>query len=147
MNPELKESLRFWRQILVSGISEVRHWQVREGGVAHLFCDAAGAPPYMGAVLVDEGTIWYTHMAPPEDLVQCFAIRRDKQIMGLELLSIALGLSTFEQKIKHRKVVIHSDNTGSEVALRRGSARKYDHAQLVHNQWLHLAMCRVDVHV
>ena len=35
--------------------------------------------------------------------------------MGLELLSITLGLQTFKGMLKGRKVVIHSDNTGAEV--------------------------------
>ena len=36
--------------------------------------------------------------------------------MGLELLSISLGLPTFEQKLKGRRIVVHSDNTDSEVS-------------------------------
>lgn len=35
----------------------------------------------------------------------------------------------------------------SQVAFRRGSARSYDHAQLVHRQWLHAAVERLDIHV
>lgn len=96
-----------------------------------------------------------------------FTRRRDAQIMGLELLSITLGLQTFKGMLQGRKVVIHSDNTGAEVrphvvahafallfcvlllqvAFRRGSARSYDHAQLVHRQWLHAAVERLDIHV
>ena len=57
-----------------------------------------------------------------------------------------------------RRIVVHCDNRGAEVcllvvdcrlrayvsafgqvAVRRGSARKYDHAQLAHGQWLHAA--------
>ena len=56
-------------------------------------------------------------MAPPAELVAHFASRRDQQIMGLELLSIALGLATFHSEIKGKKLVIHSDNTGSEVSM------------------------------
>ena len=36
--------------------------------------------------------------------------------MGLELLAISLGLSTFQEQLSGRKVVIHSDNSGSEVS-------------------------------
>ena len=44
-----------------------------------------------------------------------FRDRGDNQITGLELLAISLGLSTFERRIRGRKVVIRSDNSGSEV--------------------------------
>eukprot|EP00973_Karenia_brevis_P019550 2682340-Karenia_brevis.AAC.1 len=51
-------------------------------------------------------------MAPPDDLLACFQQRRDNQIMGLELLSISLGLSVFENFLRDQIVVIHSDNSG-----------------------------------
>ena len=35
--------------------------------------------------------------------------------MGLELLAISLGLETFKELLSGRRVVIHSDNSGSEV--------------------------------
>ena len=34
-----------------------------------------------------------------------------------------------------------------QVSVRRGSARKWDHAQLVHAQWLHAARCGMQLHV
>ena len=67
--------------------------------------------------------------------------------MGLELLAISLGLSTFEGLIEGRKVVIHSDNIGSEVSVRRGTARALDHAQLVHAQWFHIVRLRAEVFI
>ena len=67
--------------------------------------------------------------------------------MGLELLSISLGMCTFEQLLCGRRVVVHSDNSGSEWALRRGCARRWDHAQLVHQQWLHALKMRLALHV
>ena len=59
--------------------------------------------------------------------------------MGLELLAISLGLSTFEAQLTQRNVVIHCDNTGAESAIRRGTAISCDHARLVHTQWTHAA--------
>ena len=50
-----------------------------------------------------------------EHVVARFRNRKDNQIMGLELLAVSLGLGTFESVLAGRKVVIHSDNTGSEV--------------------------------
>ena len=67
--------------------------------------------------------------------------------MGLELLSISLGMCTFEQLLFGRRVVVYSDNSGSEWALRRGCARQWDHAQLVHQQWLHALKMRLALHV
>ena len=46
-----------------------------------------------------------------------------------------------------RRVVIHSDNTGSEAACKKGTARSWDHAQLVHAQWLHAAILGINMHV
>ena len=47
--------------------------------------------------------------------------------MALELLSIALGLSSFEPWVRGRRVMIWSDNTGAESATKRGSARCVAH--------------------
>eukprot|EP00973_Karenia_brevis_P064035 8898884-Karenia_brevis.AAC.1 len=44
MSLELLESLRWWRAILKSRISETKVWQLPVGGVVHLFCDAQGDP-------------------------------------------------------------------------------------------------------
>ena len=81
----------------------------------HLFCDARGYPPHLGAVLFVDGVCYWTHMEPSESVLKEFTCRSDNQIMGLELLSISLGMSTFQDKLRDRCVVIHSDNTGSEV--------------------------------
>ena len=63
---------------------------------------------------MEEGC-WWTHMAPPTSVLKYFRARRDKQIMGLELLAISLGMGTFIEKLTGRRVVIHTDNKGSEV--------------------------------
>ena len=36
-----------------------------------------------------------------------FRALEDKQIMGLELLSISLGMCTFEHVLRGRRVVVH----------------------------------------
>ena len=58
-------------------------------------------------------------MEVPLTVLAAFRRRADSQIMGLELLSIALALNTFTKLFKNRAVVVHSDNTGSEVGLVR----------------------------
>jgi hypothetical protein len=82
----------------------------------------------------------------------------------LELLGVSMGLSTFEEQLKGRRVVIHCDNKGAEACLsvphciccfacfiqesiRRGSSRSWDHAQLVHEQWLHAAVISTNLFV
>ena len=78
---------------------------------------------------------------PEERVMNMFQKRRDNQIMGLELLSIALGnitrrvrliasallaflfrgISTFKEWVRGRDVVIFSDNAGAEHATRKGA--------------------------
>ena len=144
---ELNRALVWWKTTLTLDIAELRPWQGSRASRAHLFCDAAGNPAHLGAVLLIDRDCFWTHMAVPENILSFFKARKDNQIMGLELLSISLGLSSFEQLLRKRRVVIHSDNTGSEAATKKGTARSWDHAQLVHAQWLHAAMLGIDMHV
>ena len=165
MSPELRRVLQWWVQVLQSGLCEKRAWHCLETETVQLFCDASGYPAYLGAVLLLEDKCYFTHLEPPVYLLEQFKSRRDNQIMGLELLSISLGLSTFNELIRGRNVVIHSDNTGSEAcrvhlgcgphctfglwkaAIRRGTAVSMDHAQLVHAQWTQAAKLQLGVHV
>ena len=57
--------------------------------------------------------------------------------MTLEILAIALGLSTFASAIRARNVVVFSDNTGVEAASRCGSVSSFDHCKLIHEIWSH----------
>ena len=62
-----------------------------------------------------------------------FQQREDAQIMGLEILAIAVGLATFANELRGRRVVVWSDNTGAESASRKGTARSWDHAVMIHD--------------
>lgn len=148
IGPELRRALLWWVKILKEGIAETRCWADNVKPSVHLFCDAAGHPAKLAATLYtpEEGCL-YTAFCPTEQMMQLFKRRGDNQIMGLELLSISLGLCTFEKYLRNRRVVIHSDNTGSEMALRRGTSRSYDHAQLVHHQWFQAACKGMELHV
>ena len=55
-------------------------------------------------------------------MLASFSKRADGQIMGLEILSICLGISTFAKEISGRNVVIWSDNKGAEHATSKGEA-------------------------
>ena len=106
MNNELRRSLRWWCEILVCGICETRGWSGEPLPVVHLFCDASGVQKGLGAVLAMDGRFWHTARTAPENLLRCFQRRNDNQIMGLELLSISLGLSAFGPWLQGRRVVI-----------------------------------------
>lgn len=117
MAPELRRALLWWLAILLSGLCERREWRKSSRPPVHLFCDARGHPAHLGAVLFVDGRCYFTHYAPPAQLLERFRSRRDNQIMGLELLSISLGFCSFAELLRERNVVVHSDNTGSEVRL------------------------------
>ena len=65
---------------------------------------AAGSPARIAAIAWVDGQVLYTDCEPPGSIVSRWAVREDQQIMGLELLSIALALSTFQKYCKKRKV-------------------------------------------
>lgn len=97
------------------GICESYAWDKPSERPVHLFVDASGNPAHLGAVLFCGRGIYWCHMDAPKYVVERFRCRRNHQIMGLELLSAALGLGSFEWAIAGSKVVIHCDNTGAEV--------------------------------
>ena len=56
--------------------------------------------------------IAYTDAAPNAAMWALLKERRDKQITGLEIWAIALGLSTFQPLLMGKTVFLYSDNTG-----------------------------------
>ena len=144
---ELRRAFEWWLEVLKSNLTERRSWKTEPSKTVHLFCDASGRPAHLGAVLFVDNKCCFTHLKPPASLLECFRRRGDNQIMGLELLSISLGLCTFSDLIRGRNIVVHSDNTGAEAAIRRGSAVSLDHAQLVHTQWTHAALQGLSLHL
>ena len=124
---ELRRALLWWRDILSTNIAELKPWKQVTSTPVHMFCDAAGRKPYMGVVVFIDGECLWTHMVPPRKVMCRFRARSDNQIMGLELLAISLGLSTFERRLRGRKVIIHSDNSGSEVTYLVTSWRDRQH--------------------
>ena len=67
--------------------------------------------------------------------------------MGLELLAIAFGLSTFKKQCQGRCVRLWSDNVGAESSARKGGAKQFDHGSLVHGIWLFAAKHSIDLRV
>ncbi|CAK0879802.1 unnamed protein product [Prorocentrum cordatum] len=86
-------------------------------------------------------------MRAPASLVTAFERRRDNQIQGLELLSIALGMCTFAGELQGCDLHVYSDNTGAEACLRKGAAKAFDHSCIVHSMWKRAVELDVDLAV
>ena len=80
--------------------------------------------------------VYYTDWAPDAEILKIFSKRNDDQIMGLELLGIAVGICTFAEMIRGRSLRVYCDNVGGERAMAAGSARSVDHNRLVHGMWM-----------
>ena len=147
MSLELRRALEWWKKVLLTKLYERKEWVQQYSEPVHLFCDASGSPAHLGAVVFVDNRCCFTHFRPPTPMLDMFKRRRDNQIMGLELLSISLGLCIFSELIRGRNIIVHSDNTGAEAAIRRGSAVAMDHAQLVHAQWTYAALNGLRLHI
>ena len=126
MSAELREALVWWLRVLRSDVAQLKMWSTPVWHVVHLFCDASSSPPHLGCVLFQRGSssVKWCHMPVPKHVLENFRNRRDAQIMGLELLAISLGLSTFAMFLEQKMVVVHCDNRGSEVRCLQVSCHK-----------------------
>ena len=131
----LELALHWWAQVLELRLHEVASWKQGDMPAAHMFCDARSTPPRAAAVLFIDGEILFAEYAPDAALMRNFKRRRDGQIMGLEVLAVALGLSSFEGRLAGRALEVFSDNSGAERSVARASARDWDHTALVHGIW------------
>jgi hypothetical protein len=135
---ELRMCLEWWLEALKNMRAQVVKWDmVRE--TATLLTDARSTPPRVAAVLIVGSQFYYTDWAPDQAILQTFTARRDNQIMGLELLGIAVGLSTFASLVKGKSLRVYCDNVGGERALAAGASRSDDHNRMIHATWM-LAM-------
>jgi len=117
---ELAKVLSWWLGVLQQGSCEIRCWRVTHMKPVQLLCDARSTPPRVAAVLLIDGCCEYADMEPQTHTMEQFKRRGDNQIASLELLAIAFGLSTFEEKSRGRNIVVHSDNTTAENGVRKG---------------------------
>ena len=99
-------------QVLQLELKESRAFTVVKRSPVHLYADARGHPARIAAVLLIDGEVWYTDCEPPKEMLEILTERHDDQIMGLELFSVSLGLSTFVDKLAGRDVFVWSDNRG-----------------------------------
>ena len=87
------------------------------------------------AVLFDGEQILYTDGQPAPEIFERFSKRSDNQITTLEVLAIAVGLSTFGEMLVNRRVIIFSDNIGAEGSVRKGASKAWDQSMLIHEIW------------
>ena len=87
------------------------------------------------AVLFGGHQILYTDGQPALAIMERFMERSDNQITTLEVLAIAVGLSTFGELLENRRVIIFSDNVGAEGSVRKGACKAWDISMLIHEIW------------
>ena len=143
VNSSLRLCLEWWLEVLASDVCELVPWKLSHQKCVHLFCDARSVPPRIAAVLLIDGQQYFTDCEPPVAAMEFFRPRADNQIMGLELLSIALGLSSFGPMLTGRKVLVFSDNVGSEYNAKKGKAKSWDHSCIVHSIWRRAALSKM----
>ena len=144
---QLRLCLRWWSEVLQMQLCERRPWNHNDLSVVQLFVDARGTPAHLGAVAVIDDRAYFADWAPTDQILSMFQTRNDSQIMGLELLAIAFGLSTFKEQCRGRCVRLWSDNVGAESSTRKGGAKEFDHGSLVHAIWLFTARHSIDLRV
>jgi hypothetical protein len=132
---ELEMALEWWLHALRTHMAQRIEWCDKKETVT-LLTDARGSPPRVSAVLIVNGQFYYTDMEPSRELMAVFQQRKDNQIMGLELLGIALGLCTFASMLSGRSVRAYCDNVGGEHAMAAGAARSKDHNRMIHSMWM-----------
>ena len=143
----LELALRWWQEVLHLELQQVWSWYDIPWSWGHLYCDARGDPAQIAAVLFMDGERFFCDMRVPDSILIFFPARKDNQILGLEMLSIALGLSSFASRIKNRRIIIWSDNTGAEAAAKGGTAKAFDHACLAHCLWTRAAQLQTHMHI
>ena len=80
-------------QVLGQCFCEQRPWKPVASPTVHMLCDARSTPPRVAAVLMIDRRIFWSDWEPEPEVMSLFQERRDGQIMSLELLSIAFGMS------------------------------------------------------
>ena len=135
LNGDSELALKWWLEILSLRLVQNRPWSHAARDTVYLFADARGSPPRVAAVLRTAQGVVYTDWEPSAQCISAFYRREDSQIMGLEILSVALGLCAFGELLRGKHVMVFSDNTGAEAAIKSGSAARFDHCCLAHSIW------------
>ena len=138
----LRAAMSWWKAALERGWCQARAARGVHEERVEVFCDARSTPPRLAAVLVSQSGCWFTDMEPSPRLLSGLTVRRDAQIMGLELLAVVLGLSSFASQLSGKCVRVWEDNSAAESVMLRGSAASTDHNMIAHSVWLIAAKLR-----
>lgn len=68
LGPELRRALEWWCWVLCELVAELRPWKPVCSPPMHLFCDARGTPPHLGAVLFVGRKSYWTHIAVSKEV-------------------------------------------------------------------------------
>jgi len=63
-----------------------------------------------------DGKWHYTDGQPGAHVLDKFKKRSDNQIASLEILAAEVGLSSFAEELRERRVILFTDNKGAEVS-------------------------------
>ena len=95
------------------------------------YTDASGQPQNgLGAVFIDGDSILWTGCRCPDPLISSLSDRAT-QINPLELCGVILGLWTFRELIRGRRVIIYIDNQAALGAIKKGRSSVPDFNELV----------------
>ena len=99
IGPTLHLALQWWCTVLQQQIHERIPLAPKARAKVDLFCDARGHPARVAAVCCSQNQIKYTAWDVPSSVLRRFRERKDAQIMGLELLAIVVGITTFMEEV------------------------------------------------
>ena len=96
-----------------------------------LYTDASGHPMNgLGAVLVEGDSILWTRSTCPGYLLESLA-ERATQINPMEVCGVILGLWTFRDRIRDRRLLVFVDNQAALGAIKKGRSSVQDFNELV----------------
>ena len=92
MGKELQMAITWWKESLKIELPHERDLANKMVKV-NMFCDAASNPPKIAAILFTNGKPIFTKLDVDKAMLRKFEPRKDNSIMGLEILSVLLGVS------------------------------------------------------
>lgn len=113
------------------------HQQYRHQASA--WTDASGDIRGLGAVLACNGSLWYTSLVAPEQIMEQLMPRDNQQIGFLEMLAILLLGATFPDILARSAVTVFVDNNGVLGSVIRGSSKASEINLAVGRWWLQAA--------
>ena len=127
----LAMAIIWWFQVLKLQLCQEVPLAIVRTPVIELFCDAASKPPCVAGVGIHRGAIMYTAFEVNHRIMRALEVRKDDQIMALELLAILVSLRTWGHVMSGTTVRVWTDNVGAQCTLEANYARRHDHNLIV----------------